>query len=126
MTAGFERKASHLTSVCCSVDAGGLQDRDEARRVHVAGEEEGEALHGPPQRAADLQDLPEAAAALSQVHPSVIFYRVLKAWMWVRPRPAGRSVTLQPVVSPQPHGEEADGDPERGQADAEPPQGGRR
>lgn len=55
-----------------SGDAGVVQDRDEARRVYVAGEEEGETLHGAPQRAEDLQDLHEAAAAQTQVHPLIL------------------------------------------------------
>ena len=34
----------------------------------MAGEEEGETLHGSPQRPEDLQDLHEAAAAVTQVN----------------------------------------------------------
>ena len=50
------------------VDAGGVQDRAEAWGVHLGGEEEGETLHGSPQRAPDVQDLHEAAAAVAQVN----------------------------------------------------------
>lgn len=50
-----------------AVLAGGVSDRAEARRVHLGGEEEGEAFHGAAQRAADVQDLHEDTAAVAQV-----------------------------------------------------------
>lgn len=54
--------------VACSVDAGSVSYRVETRGVHVAGEEEGETLHGSPQRAEDVQNLHEAATAHPQVN----------------------------------------------------------
>lgn len=60
--------------VCaCAVPASGLQDRAEARRVHLGGEEEGETFHGAAQRAEDLQDLHEDPAAVAQVGSSVVW-----------------------------------------------------
>ncbi len=48
----------------------------------MAGEEEGETLHGSPQRAEDLQDLHEAAAAVTQVNTARLFLpRLLLDWL---------------------------------------------
>lgn len=43
-----------LTGASAAGDAVSVQDRAEARGVHVGGEEEGETLRGAPQRDADL------------------------------------------------------------------------
>lgn len=43
----------------------------------MAGEEEGETLHGSPQRAEDVQDFHEAAAAVTQVNTARLFLHFL-------------------------------------------------
>lgn len=51
----------------CTVPAGSVQDRAEAWRVFLGGEEEGETLHGAAPRAEDVQDFHEDTAAVPQV-----------------------------------------------------------
>lgn len=68
MTGGDAPQVTHCQYVCvCVVSASSVQDRAETWRVHVVDQEEREALYGAAQGAADVQDLHEDPAAVTQV-----------------------------------------------------------